>query len=71
MEELNAADLHNRTQEAARILRAQTAEILGQAKCLEEYTQDTPAWYAGTRARLEQAKELVRVLEELGRLRAR
>jgi hypothetical protein len=40
---------------------------------LEELTRDIAAWYAGTRARvearatLEQAEELGRVLEELGR----
>jgi hypothetical protein len=42
------------------------------AKRLEELTKDTPAWYAGVRARveakaaLEQPEELSRVLEEWG-----
>jgi hypothetical protein len=45
---------------------------LEQAKKLKDLTKDTPAWYAGTRARveakatLEQAEELRRVLEEVG-----
>ncbi len=43
-------------------------------KRLEELTKDTPAWYAGTRAKvdaraaLEQAEELRRVLEVLEEL---
>jgi hypothetical protein len=42
------------------------------AKQLERLTKDTPAWYSGTRAKvearaaLEQAEELRRVLEGLG-----
>jgi hypothetical protein len=52
---------------------AQAAEILEQANELERRTKDTPAWYAGTRAKvegraaLEQAEELRRVLEHLGK----
>jgi predicted YcjX-like family ATPase len=43
------------------------------AEELERLTEDTPAWYAATRAKvearatLEQAEELRRVLDELGR----
>jgi predicted YcjX-like family ATPase len=61
---LELARLHNRTREAT--------EIYEMAQRLEDLTKDTPAWYAGTRAKvearaaLEQAGELRRVLEELG-----
>jgi hypothetical protein len=51
---------------------AQAAEIHELTKRLEDLTEDTPAWYAGMRSRvearaaLEQAEKLGRVLEELG-----
>jgi hypothetical protein len=66
------ADLYGRTREAADALHAQAAEILEQAKQLERLTKDGPAWYAGTRAKvearatLEQAEDLRRALEALG-----
>jgi predicted YcjX-like family ATPase len=68
----NLADLYNRTQGAVRDLHSQATEIHELTKRLERLTQDTPAWYATTRAvvearaTLEQAEELRRVLEELG-----
>jgi hypothetical protein len=64
-------ELYNRTQDAAHTLRPQAAELLEMTKQLERLTKDTPARYAGTRARvearaaLEQAEELRRVLEKL------
>jgi hypothetical protein len=66
------AELHSRTRDAAGSLRAQAAELVKLAERLEALTEDTPAWYAGTRARvearatLEQAEELRRVPDELG-----
>ncbi len=67
----NLADFYNRTHEATNTLRAQAAEIHEITQRLEDLTQDGPAWYAATRARveakvaLEQAEELRRALEEL------
>ena len=54
------AELYDRAREAAATLHAQAAEAHEFTKHIEEPTQDTPAWYAGTRARaaLEQAEEL-------------
>ena len=67
-----AKDVGHKLAEAARKLYAQAAEILKFAERLEALTKDTPAWYAGTRARvearaaLEQIDELRRTLEQLG-----
>jgi len=47
------AKLYGETKTAADALNARAAEILEQAKRLEKLTKDTPAWYAGTRARIE------------------
>jgi hypothetical protein len=67
------AKLHDETEAAADVLSAKAAEIHDLAKRLEDLAEGTPAWYAGTRARvearaaLEQAEELRRVLEQMGR----
>jgi hypothetical protein len=59
-------------EEAADALRAKAAEVHQLTQRLEALTKDTPAWYAGTRAKvevratLEQAVELRRVREVLG-----
>lgn len=56
-------EVYNRTPESAQVLHAQAAELLELAQELERLTKGTPAWYAGTRARvgaratLEQAEE--------------
>ena len=47
------AKLYNRMQEASDALRAQAEEILGLSQRLEQLTKDTPARYAGTRAKVE------------------
>lgn len=66
------AEAYDRARDATRELRARAEEALNLAQQLEELTKGTPAWYAGTRARvearatLEQTEELRRVLEELG-----
>ena len=60
------ADLYGRARHATQTLHAQAAVI-------HELTKDTPAWYAGMRARvkaratLEQVEELRRMLGELGK----
>jgi hypothetical protein len=65
-------ELYQRTQDAARRLEAEAAEIHELAKRLKTLTKATPSWYADMRARvearaaLEQAQELRQVLEELG-----
>ena len=62
------ARLHTRTREAADALQTQAADILEMAEELERLTEDTPAWYAATWARVgaratpEQAEELRSVL---------
>lgn len=67
------AELYGRTRHAVQVLHAQAAVILEIAQELERVTKNTPAWYASTRAKvearatLEQAEELGRVLEELGK----
>jgi hypothetical protein len=68
----NLADLFDQTHDAARIFLRVAQEIDDLTERLEHRTKDTPAWYGGTRARvearatLEQAEELRCVLEELG-----
>ena len=68
----NLTEVYNRTREAADALYAKASEIHGLTSRTEELTKDTPAWYAGTRARVEaraaveQVEELRRVLEEWG-----
>jgi hypothetical protein len=65
-------EVYNQTQDTPRDLHSKAEEIHELTKQFEELTKDTPAWYAGTRAKvearaaLEQAEELRRVLEELG-----
>lgn len=69
MADENLADVYGRARHAAKALRAQANEALELTQRFEELAKkDTPAYYAGTRARatLEQAEELGRVLEELG-----
>jgi hypothetical protein len=67
------ARLHGEIETAADALHAKAAEVHELARRLEELTKDGPAWYAGTRAKveakatMEQAEELGRVLEELGK----
>jgi predicted YcjX-like family ATPase len=67
------ARLYGETKTSTDALHAKAAEILEMAKQLEHLTKDTPAWYATTRAKvearaaLEQAEELRRALEELGK----
>jgi hypothetical protein len=46
-------DHYNRTREAANALHVQALEIRELTKRLETLTKDTPAWYAGIRARVE------------------
>ena len=56
--------LYGETKTAADALNAQSTRVLNLAERLEKLTKDTPAWYAGTRTRvdaraaLEQAEEL-------------
>jgi hypothetical protein len=65
--------MHNQTCLAADPLRAQAAEILGQAERLEELIEGAAAWSMPTRAQvearatLEQAEELRRPPEGLGK----
>ena len=72
MNSVDLVELYQRTQDAARRLEAEAAEIHELTKRLETLTKDTPAWFAGTRVRveassaLEHMEELSRVLEELG-----
>lgn len=64
--------MYERAQVAARNLQARADEVLDLAQRLEELTKDTPAWYAGTRAKVEaratlkQAEEFRRVLDDFG-----
>ena len=69
----NLANLYGRARHATRALNAQAAEVHDLTKRLEKLMEGTPAWNAGTKAKvearaaLEQAEELKRVLEELGK----
>jgi hypothetical protein len=71
MDSENLVDLYNRRRDAADALHARAAQIVDLTKRLETLTKDTPTWYAGMRARvedraaLEQAEELRRVLKKL------
>jgi hypothetical protein len=47
------AKLHREIEAAADALRAKAAEIHGLAQRIEELIGGTPAWYAGTRAKVE------------------
>ena len=49
----DVVELCDRTQDAARNLRAQAEELFELTQRLERPTKDTPAWYAGARARVE------------------
>jgi hypothetical protein len=49
----NLADLYGRARHAAEALHAQAKEVQELTERLERLTKDTPAWYAGTRARVE------------------
>jgi hypothetical protein len=66
----NGAHTFRQRSQPAVASRAQPHRRLPRAA--ERLTKDTPAWYAGTRARLEaraaleQAEELRRMLEEVG-----
>lgn len=71
MDGTELVDVIKRTQDATQDLHARAEEILEMTQEIERLTKDTPAWYAGTRARvdaraaLEQAEEPRQVLEEL------
>lgn len=65
-------EVRARAREAAEVLEAQAAEVMGFAKRIEEPTGSTPEWYPGMRTRVEaeetlrQARVLVRAMEHLG-----
>jgi hypothetical protein len=65
--------LYIRLQEAADSLHTQATEVYEMARKLEELTEDTTISYAGVRARVEaraafeQASDLRRALEEMGK----
>jgi hypothetical protein len=67
----NLAHLFNRTHDADQRLQDEATEILEMAREIERRTKDTPVWYAGMRAKveerasLEQVEELRRVLDNL------
>ena len=46
-------ELYGETTVAADALQAQAAEVHEMTERLEHLTKDTPAWYAGTRAKVE------------------
>jgi hypothetical protein len=72
MEGEELTNLYGETVAAADALLAKAKEAQEFAERIERLAQDTPAWHAGTRAKvearaaLEQAEELRRVLGELG-----
>jgi hypothetical protein len=65
--------LHIQMRQATDSLHTQATEVYGMAKKLEELTEDTTIRYAGLRARVEaratweQASDLRRALEEMGK----
>ncbi len=68
MEGEELTNLYSKTVAAADALLAKAKEAQEFAERIERLAQDTPAWFAGTRAKveartaLEQAEELRRVL---------
>ena len=54
-----------RTKRAADALHARSAEIVGLAQHLEDLTKNTPAWYAGTRAKVEARVALEQATKDL------
>jgi hypothetical protein len=60
MEREELANLYGETKVAADVLHAKATEVLQLAERLERLTEDTPARYAGTRARVEARIVLVR-----------